>query len=209
MKELIISTVLQNGIVGQSHLLKNQKGFDWISERTKLLYWPWSPWQPWGTSAQACAEQATPGSQERNGQTYSSHLWGAQSGLCRQDTVTISHSNISLLLALLSLVFPYPLSCQGSPRAWEFSVLFVCLQMPYCCQHHRKVLGHFLVPSLGRAMQLLSPRQRGLAAGWRWPQTCTPVLHFHIKQRIETTTSGAWQEKKRAECGNLPSLDSI
>lgn len=146
MKELIISTVLQDGIAGQSHSSKKQRGFDWILEKTKWLYWHWSPWQPCGTMAQSCPPWLHPqlqppqrtqsliGEECPHGQTYSSHVWGPVRFL-QAETVTTSHP-ISLFPALLSLVFPYSLSHQGSPSAWDFSVLFVCVQIPYCCQHH-------------------------------------------------------------------------
>lgn len=60
---------------------------------------------------------------------------------------------------------------------------------------------------LGSSIAL--PRAERVGSRLKVARISTPVICFHIKQRIETTTSDAWQEKKRAECRFLPSLDSI
>lgn len=101
---------------------------------------------------------------------------------------------------------------------------FLCY-LPECRSHTAanttgRSLGISLVPSLGRAMLLPRSHHGGILAAaqsraervgsrLKVAKISTPVVCFHIKQRIETTTSDAWQEKKRAECRILPSLDSI
>lgn len=222
MKELIISIVLQDGIAGQSHSSKNQRGFDWILEKTKWLYWHWSPWQPCVTMAQSCPPWLHP--QLQPPQSRQSLI--ARRGMSPWPNLfkpSLQPSQVSAGRESGHLPPHLPVS---SFALLGVSLLFVPPRVSKCLRFFGAVCGsHIAANTTGRSLgiflkqwscqgpttvglwQLLSPGESRLAAGWRWPRSA--LLCFHIKGRIETTTSDAWQEKKRTECRILPSLDSI
>lgn len=149
---------------------------------------------------------------------FKSSLRGPAS-FCRQETEVISHPNLSLLPASLLLVFPLFVPPRVLP---VLGISLCCLSV---CRPH--TAANTMVEAwacawchpLAEQRCCQGPTTVGLwscsdpgRAGWQQAEGGQDLhsLASTSNRDVETTTSDAWQEKKkRAECRISPSPDSI